>query len=205
TNKKEGLFAVFYKICQTAGGAGIVLQQAGVGGQVEGGGVDLPPPGVQGAEDGPLAHMAGGQGLQSGDRRAGRIAGEGQPLDRRPPDPQPGEAAGPGVDAEQVDVGAGQPAQLETGVDQGQQGLAVGQPAVEIHLVQKAAVLHQGHAGGLARGIYGQDVHSCTPSMVILRLVWSRIWMSTRMGSSWVSRAAKFSLHSAATTAPWSR
>src|SRR5699024_1504781 len=45
TNKKEGLFAVFYKICQTAGGAGVVLQQAGVGGQVEGGGVDLPPPG----------------------------------------------------------------------------------------------------------------------------------------------------------------
>ena len=41
-----------------------------------------------------------------------------------------------------------------------------------------------------------------TPSMVILRVVSSRRSMFTRMGFSSASRSAKFSLHSAATTAP---
>ena len=45
-----------------------------------------------------------------------------------------------------------------------------GQPPVQIDLVQKAVIPHQGHAGGLARRIDAKDDHSCTPSMVILRV-----------------------------------
>ena len=52
------------------------------------GGVHLPPPGVQGAQHRPCADVAGGQGFQGGDGRAGDAAGEGQPFDGSQSDPQ---------------------------------------------------------------------------------------------------------------------
>ena len=50
TNKKQGLFAGFYKILQAGGRPGVVVQQTGVGFQVKGRGIDLAPPCVQGTE-----------------------------------------------------------------------------------------------------------------------------------------------------------
>ena len=68
--------------------------------------------------------------------------------------------------------------------------------------VSTLEALAAAHTGGLARRIHGQNIHTVTPSMVILRVVSSRRSMFTRMGFSSASRSAKFSLHSAATTAP---
>ena len=51
-------------------------------------------------------------------------------------------------------------------------------------------------------GVHGQNVHTSTPSMVILRVFSSTRSMFTWIGCSSASRSAKFSLHSAATMAP---
>ena len=47
TNKKQGLFAIFYKLGKVCHGAGIVLQQALVGGQIKRSAVHLRAAGIQ--------------------------------------------------------------------------------------------------------------------------------------------------------------
>ena len=48
TNKKQGLFAIFYKFTQVGYGAGVVVYQPLVGGKVESGAVHLRAAGRQG-------------------------------------------------------------------------------------------------------------------------------------------------------------
>ena len=80
TNKKQGLFAIFYKIGQICHRPGIVFQQAAVGGKVERGTVYLRTAGIQCAQHGALARVGCGQCFQRGDRCAQRFPREGQTL-----------------------------------------------------------------------------------------------------------------------------
>ena len=134
---------------------GIIIQQAGVGGQVKSSAVHLGTAGIQCAEHGALAGVGSGQRFQCGDRGAEGLAGESQPLDGGQPDAQAGKAAGACVHTEQVDVCTGQAAQLQAVIHQRHQGLAVGHAAVQIALVLQAVVLQQGHAQCFTGGVYG--------------------------------------------------
>ena len=64
TNKKQRLFAIFYKISQICHRPGVILQQAGVGGKVESCTVYLCAAGVQCTEQGALAGVGSGQRFQ---------------------------------------------------------------------------------------------------------------------------------------------
>ena len=183
-------------------GAGIVLQQALVGGQIKRSAVHLRAAGIQCTEHRALAGVGRRQCFQRGNRRAQCLPGEGQAFDSGQTDAQAGKAAGAGVHAIQVDVGAGHAAGFQAGVDHRHQRLAVGHARVQIDLVQQAVILQQGHARRLSGGVHGQNVHTSTPSMVILRVFSSTRSMFTWIGCSSASRSAKFSLHSAATMAP---
>ena len=123
--------------------------------KVESRAVHLRTAGIQRAEHGTAAGVGRRQRFQRGHRGAERLPGEGQTLHRRQPDAQAGKAAGAGIDAVEVDVLAAHAAELETVVDEGHQGLAVGHARVKIALVEQAVVLQQGHAHGLARRIHG--------------------------------------------------
>ena len=155
TNKKQGLFAIFYKFCKISHSPGIVLQQAPVGGKLECGAVHLCAAGIQCAQHGALAGVCCGQCFQRRHRCAQRLPREGKALDRCQTDAQAGKAARAGVDAVQVDVRTGHAAHLQAGVDHGHQGLAVGHARIQIDLVQQAVVLQKSHTGCLARRIHG--------------------------------------------------
>ena len=102
------------------------------------------------------------QRCHGGNARAGDLPRQGQPLDHRKPDAQPGKAAGAAGHAQQVDVLHRKPAGTQRGVDHGQQGLAVGHAVVALGLVQQGVVPQNGYGGGLACGIYSQDIHTIT-------------------------------------------
>ena len=112
TNKKQRLFAIFYKISQICHRPGVIVQQTGVGGKVKCCTVYLCAAGVQCAEHGTLAGVGSGQRFQGRHRGTQRLTREGQTLDGSQPDAQAGKAARACVDGVQVDVRAGQPAQL---------------------------------------------------------------------------------------------
>ena len=136
-------------------GTGIVVHQTLVGLKVESRAVHLRTAGIQCAQHGALARVGCGQCFQRGDRCAQRFPREGQTLDRRQTDAQPGKTAGACVDTVQVNICTGHAAHLQAGVDHGHQGLAVGHACVQIHLVQQAVVLQKSHTGRLARRIHG--------------------------------------------------
>ena len=112
TNKKQGLFAIFYKISQICNRPGVIVQQAGVGGKVKRCAIYLCAAGIQCAEHRALAGVGSSQRFQRRHRGAQGLAREGQPLDGGQPDAQAGKAARACVDSIQVDVRTGQPAHL---------------------------------------------------------------------------------------------
>ena len=109
-----------------------------MGGQVKSAPVHLPAAGVLRTDDSALARQAIGQRCHGGNARAGDLPRQGQPLDHR------------------------KPAGTQRGVDHGQQGLAVGHAVVALGLVQQGVVPQNGYGGGLACGIYSQDIHTIT-------------------------------------------
>ncbi len=145
TNKKQGLFAIFYKLGQVSHGTGIIVHQPLMGRQVKGGAVHLGTAGIQRTEHSALTSVSSRQCFQGRDRRAERLPRERQPFDGGQTNAQPGKAAGACIDAVDVDISAGQMAEFETVVDQRHDRLAVGHARVEIALVQQAVILQQGH------------------------------------------------------------
>ena len=125
-----------------------------MGGKVERGTVYLRTAGIQCTQHGALARVGCGQCFQRGDRCAQRFPREGQTLDRRQTDAQPGKTAGACVDTVQVNICTGHAAHLQAGVDHGHQRFAVGHACVQIHLVQQAVILQKSHTSRFARCIH---------------------------------------------------
>ena len=89
TNKKQRLFAIFYKLSQVSHGAGIVVHQTLVGLKVESRAVHLRTAGIQRAEHGAAAGVGRRQRFQRGHRGAERLPGG-----RPDPSPPPARCAG---------------------------------------------------------------------------------------------------------------
>ena len=155
-NKNQRLFALFYKSFQRSDRFGGVRGQPGVGGKVKSGPVHLAAAGVLCANHSAFPAHAVSQGSHGGNPGAGGVGRKSQPLDGGKTDAQPGKAAGTVGHGVQIQLGGGQAAGFQRGIDHGQQCLTVGQTVVALGLVQQGIVPQHRHSRRFAGGVQSQ-------------------------------------------------
>ena len=131
----------------------------------------------------------------------GLVGGPGQALDHGYADAHACEGAGTVGYRQQVHIPERELGIFQHVLSHRQEGAAVGQAAALTVLADQSPVPQQRGGGRFRAGFKGQDQHSSTPSIVILRSLSASFSMVTRISSP-KKASCTFSLHSTAHTAP---